>query len=130
MEEGAGLGIDVVMKENYGGPTVPQYWDTLGTCDMCLHDGTVDADVGGAHGAHNRQFPMWVLVITPWPLFAQSEITNHKGHLRQFGICWFLFLYLLAFFLMRNLRFTIHSKGPTPRLLTRHEKHIRLHGGT
>lgn len=74
-ETGTGLGLDIVMKENYGGSIAPQYWDAYDPCGSakgCRKDGSNGASIqqgplapgpaghskSGIGTAHHRQFPM------------------------------------------------------------------------
>lgn len=72
-EAGAGLGLDVVMKENYGGGVNIEYWDASTDCEAqgCRRDGSNGASLqqgrvfledngfrSGIHSAHHRNFPM------------------------------------------------------------------------
>lgn len=69
---GAGLGLDVVMKENYGSAVEPEYWDAFQVCGSrqgCRKDGSNGAALQqgpmppggrgtGIQNAHHRNFPM------------------------------------------------------------------------
>ena len=72
-ETGAGLGLDVVMKENYGGGVAIEYWDASSDCEVqgCRRDGSNGAslqqgrdsfgdngDKSGIRNSHHRNFPM------------------------------------------------------------------------